>query len=386
MSSKTLTLIKEVAVEQNFGLTTLHEARIKRKHIEVGTGSGGDAAGKAFEVHVAKHVGHILRGGTSAEEHYPEHFSDESGDTPQQSVKKQKTRLGKTLHNQVERHARRMAYHIVNHMKKQGVQLDNTSKIHWTSKPKDLERLTNKKGIKGTADITITHAGKHHGFSLKYSTSQTKPSLRSPGINDLNTMLKADHEHVHNLIKDSGEKIKKTVGNYVGTGNNDTKHEAFKNLLTRPSSSHEHKAARAALDHSKSLHHQLASHYSDSFNKLNHEEKKSFIRKMIDAEKQPTIKPYRASYNGAKNTSYITNPTKDFDETDLHTHSYSSESSGASVNIYAHHHDGSKTKVSSLGIKNKFSSPFKGIGGRVSDVSKTTTRMRLRIRKKVNNG
>jgi len=380
MSSKALTYIKEIAVEQNFGL--LFEARTKRKHIEVSTGSGGDAAGKAFEVHVAKHIGHILRGGASAEDHYPEHFSDESGDTPQQSVKKQKSRLGKTLHDQVERHARRMAYHIVNHMRKQGVELDHTSKIHWTSKPKDLERLTGKKGIKGTADITITHAGKHHGFSLKYSTSETKPSLRSPGIEDLNTMLKADHKHVNNLVKDTKEKIKKTVGHYVGEGNNDTKHNAFKSLLTRHSSSQEHKSARAALEHSKSLHHQLASHYSDSFNKLNHEERKSFIRKMNDAEEQPTIKPYRASYNGARNSSHISNPTKDFDETDSNTHHYSSESNGASVNIYAHHHDGSRTKVASFGIKNKGSSPFKGIGGRVGDVSKTVSRMKLRIKKK----
>ena len=383
MSSKALTYIKEIAVEQNFGL--LFEARIKRKHIEVGTGSGGDAAGKIFEIQTAKHIGHILRGGDDPEKHYPDHFSDESGDTPQESLKKQKNTLGKDrtdLHEQIDRHARIMAYHIVNHMKKQGINLDHTSKIHWTSKPKDLERLTDKKGIKGTADITITHAGKHHGFSLKYSTSGTKPSLRSPGINDLNNMLDADHQHTHKLIKDTYDKIKRTVGNYVGTGNNKTKHAAFKSLLTRPSSSREHAAASAALDHSRSLHHQLASHYSDSFNKLSHEKKKTFIRKMNDAEEQPTIKPYRASYNGAKNTSYISNPTKDFDEIDSRTHHYSSEINGASVNIYAHHHDGSRTKVSSFRIKNKQSSPFKGIGGRVGDVSKTSTRMRVRIRKK----
>ena len=159
--------------------------KTKRNVIQVDTGSEGDAAGKAFEIHVAKHIGHILRGGSNPEEHYPEHFSDESGDTPENSLSKQRKRLGKSLHDQVERHSRRMAYHIVNHMKKQGIHLDNNSKIHWTSKPKDLERLTGRKGIKGTADITITHNGKHHGFSLKYSTSGTKPSLRSPGINDL---------------------------------------------------------------------------------------------------------------------------------------------------------------------------------------------------------
>jgi hypothetical protein len=103
---------------------------------------------------------------------------------------------------------------------------------------------------------------------------------------------------------------------------------------------------------------------------------------MNDAEEQPTIKPYRGSYNAVKNSSYISNPTKDFDETDSKTHHYSSEVSGASVNIYAHHHDGSKTKVSSFGIKNKGSSPFSSIVGRVRDVSKEVTRMRVRVKKK----
>ena len=85
---------------------------------------------------------------------------------------------------------------------------------------------------------------------------------------------------------------------------------------------------------------------------------------------------------GLKSWQTYLGPTKDFDETDSKTHHYSSEVSGASVNIYAHHHDGSKTKVSSFGIKNKGSSPFSGIVGRVGDVAKTKTTMRVRIKKK----
>jgi hypothetical protein len=375
-----VSLIKEDARQSNLGLF-IFEA--KSKHIEVSTGGGGDAAGKAFEVHTAKHIGHILRGGTDSEAHYPEHFSDTSGDTPQESVKKQKSRLGSVLHNQIERHARRMAYHIVNHMKKQGINLDNTSKVHWTSKPNDLERLTGRKGIKGTADITVTHKGKHHGFSLKYSTSSTPPSLRSPGIDSLNRLLKADHEHVSHISNQHDSDVDKSVGQYVGKGSKSEKHQRFKKLLTMSHSSGEHKAAMNALEASKSTHRKLASHYSDSFNKLNHEDKTAFIRKMNDAEEQPTIKPYRASYNGKLNSSHISNPTRDFDEIHSKAHSYSSEVSGSSVNIYAHNHDGSRTKVSSFGIKNKSSSPYSGLSGRVSDVSKKfTTRVRAKIKPK----
>lgn len=330
----------------------------------VGTGAGGDAAGKAFEIHVAKHIGHILKGRKgNAENHYPEHFSDESGDDPKTSAAKQKAVLGDDLHREIDHHARRMAHHLIGHMRNRGHDLDHTSRIHWTSKPKDLERLTGKEGIKGTADITISHKGKHHGVSLKYSQSGGKPSLRSPGIDDLNHHLKADKGHVGGMIAQHKRNVEKHVGKDVGEGSNDDKHERFKDLPDH------HEGKIKAREEFKSLHRKLASHYSDSFNKLNHGEKTDFLRRMVDAEKQPTIKPYRANYDSKRKKSHISNPTEAFDAHHKTVKHYSSEHVGASFNIYSHHADGTKKKMTSIGIKNKGSSPYTGIGGRVGDVS-----------------
>jgi len=336
--------------------------KLRRKVMKVKTGSGGDSAGKAFEIHVAKHIGHILKGG-HPEDHYPEHFSDESGDSPKHAIKKLHGKLGKELHDHIDHHARRMAHHIVGHLKNSGHELDHTARVHWTSKPKDLERLTGKEGIKGTADITVSHKGKHHGFSLKYSTSGSKPSLRSPGINDLNKSLKASHGFVYRSMGEHKDHVEQQVGHLVGNGSDKSKHAAFKALPEK------HKGKISSLVNSKELHRKLAGHYSDSFNKLKHHEKADFIRKMIDAEKSPTIKPYRASYDAHRGTTHITNPTKDFDEQHKTVKKYEAEHVGSSFNVYAHHHNGDKKKITSVGIKNKSSSPYAGIGGRVGDVS-----------------
>lgn len=334
-------------------------ARIVRK---AKTGQGGDASGKSFEIHVAKHIGHILKGG-HPEEHYPEHFSDESGDKPEHAIKKLKGRLGNDLHDAIDHHARRMAHHIVGHMRNAGHELDHTSRVHWTSKPKDLERLTGKEGIKGTADITVSHKGKHHGFSLKYSTSGSKPSLRSPGIHDLNKSLKAHNGFVFKSMKEHKKHVEQQVGHLVGHGSDKSKHEAFKHI------SDKHRGKISSIVNSKELHRKLAGHYADSFNRLSHGEKSDFIRKMNDAEKSPTIKPYRASYDASKGTSHIHNPTKEFEDQHKTVHHYEAEHTGSSFNIYAHHHNGDKKKITSVGIKNKGGSPYTGIGGRVGDVS-----------------
>lgn len=331
---------------------------------KVGTGKLADAAGKAFEIHTAKHIGHILKGAKgNPEHHYPKHFSDESGDDPKSAIEKVKARLGDALHAEIDHHARRMAYHLIGHMKNRGHDLDHTTDIHWTSKPKDLERLTGKKGIKGTADVAITHKGKHHGVSLKYSQSGGKPSLRSPGIKDLNKHLEADNRHVFGMIAQHHRTVEKHVGKDIGKGSAEVKHQKFKALPDH------HPGKKASLTDAKDLHKKLAAHYSDSFNKLDHGKKTEFLRKMVDAEKQPTIKPYRANYDSKRKKSHISNPTEAFDEHHKTVKHYSSEHVGASFNIYAHHHDGTKRKVTSIGIKNKQSSPYKGLGGRVGDVS-----------------
>lgn len=381
MTSNIVSLIKETARHKNLGLHIIIE---KKSDFSVGTGAGGDAAGKAFEIHVAKHIGHILKGGDNPEEHYPEHFSDESGDSPTESLKKQKDRLGEHHHDIIEKHARRMAHHIINHLKKRGVTLDHTSKVTWTSKPKDLERLTGVKGVKGTSDITVSHGKNHYGFSLKYTASGSKPSLRSPGIKDLNGMLNADHDRVDDIVKKNKTSVDMQMKKHVGTGSMKEKHQRFKSLLALNSTHPGHIAAKRALETTKSMHRELAGHYTESFNKLSHEHKTSFIRKMIDAEEQPTIKPFRAGYDGSKGESYVSNPTEDFDKIHKNTHEYRAEQSGASVNIYAHHHDGTRTKITSFGIKNKSSSPYSGLGGRVGDTSikKSVIKRKKKIVKK----
>lgn len=386
MTSNIVSLIKETARQKNLGTFeyVLHESLLleKKKDIYVETGAGGDAAGKAFEVHVAKHIGHILKGGDDPEAHYPEHFSDESGDTPHDSIAKQKEILGEHHHDIIEKHTRRMAYHIVNHLKKRGINLDHTAKVTWTSKPKDLERLTGVKGVKGTSDIVISHGNNHYGVSLKYTASGSKPSLRSPGIKDLNETLSADHKRVENIIGKSKNAIDIQMKSHIGTGSNKIKHQRFKTLMKLSSSHPGHVAAQRALESSKSMHRELAGHYSDSFNKLGHDHKVSFIRRMIDAEEQPTIKPFRAGYDASKGESYVSNPTEDFEKIHKNTREYKAEQSGASVNIFAHHHDGTRTKIASFGIKNKGSSPYSGLAGRVGDTTKKSIIKRKKIIKK----
>ena len=365
---------------------TINESKAKASAGgHVGTDSA-DAAGKAFELHVAKHIGHIISGEQGhPDDHHPHHFSDESGDPPHISLEKQKRKLGDHLNNQIDIHARKMAHHIINHISKHH-EMDvrgGDAKVYWTSKPNDLERLTGKKGVKGTSDIVIHHGSHYHGVSLKYSNSGSSPSLRSPGIADLNKHLHADHTHVQNLIKQHDAEVDLHVAAHVGTGSRKDKHAKFKALAVSRGSGRA--AAHRALDSSKSYHRQLADHYSDSFNKISHEHKTGFIRRMIDAEEQPTIKPYRASYDAKRGVSKVSNPTTDFDNIHKNVRHYSAESSGAAVNIHATMKDGSKKKVCSFGIKNKSSSPYTGFTGRVSDVtSKADTKKRVKriIKKK----
>lgn len=371
MTSKLLSIVKQTVNEVLLDSSFITEAKKQRLSDENLSGAMADAAGKAFEIHVGKHISHILNGEKGhPDHHYPEHFSDESGDSPVASAAKQKKILGSHIHDRIESHARRMAHHIINHIKKHtGSDLDHTSKVYWTSKPKDLERLTGVKDIKGTSDLVIHHGGKYHGISLKYSASGSVPGLGSPGIESLSKSLKADESHVKKLTLLHDKEVDKHVGHLLGTGSKKEKHAKFKELLKSTGSTR--LAANSALSASKDFHKQLSAHFSDSFNKLDHHEKTAFIRKSIDAEDQPTIKPYRASYDGARGISKVENPTAKFDEIHKKSTHYSSEVTGATVNIHAHHKDGTKTKVCSFGIKNKSSSPYSGLSGRVLGMSGT---------------
>lgn len=377
-------LIRNIISEKydSLGYNLLQE---KKRGTSIISPDAADASGKAFELHVAKHIGHIINGEKGhPDDHHPEHFSDESGDAPHISLAKQRKKLGDHINNKIDRDARRMAHHILNHIHKHaGISLRGTnSKVYWTSKPNDLERLTGKKGIKGTSDIVIHHEKTYHGVSLKYSNSGSNPSLRSPGIEDLNKHLKADSHHVANISSQHDKEVHAHVGHLVGQGSKKEKHQKFKALVASGGSGAA--SAGKALEASKSAHKKLALHYSDSFNKLPHEHKAHFIRKMNDAEEQPTIKPYRASYDGARGVSKVTNPTNDFDEIHKKTKHYEAENLGASVHIHAVLHDGTKKKVCSFGIKNKSSSPYSSFAGRVSDTSsnKTTVKKVKRIVKK----
>lgn len=372
MTSKNLSIIKTLIKEKydSLGYFPINEARTKK--VSIVTPDTADAAGKAFELHVAKHVGHILNGEIGhPDDYHPHHFSDESGDPPHVSLAKQAKKLGEHINAKVDRDARRMAHHIVNHIiKHTGADLHGENpkpKVYWTSKPKDLERLTGKKGVKSTSDIVIHHGKTYSGISLKYSNSGTSPSLRSPGIEDLTKHLKADHGHVQHIMKTHDSEVDMHVGKLVGSGSKKIKHQNFKTLMKTGGTARV--AANKALDASKSAHRKLADHFSDSFNKLDHHEKTSFIRRMIDAEEQPTIKPYRASYDGAKGISKISNPTHDFDKIHRDTHHFESHTVGASVNIHAVMKNGERKKVCSFGIKNKSSSPYSSFAGRVGDVS-----------------
>lgn len=322
-----------------------------------------DAAGKAFELYVAKHILYNLKDGDNPDSYCPKHFSHESGDSPSISIDKQKEKLGKELYTQINFDAKMTAEYIIQHINTHSKDLlTKEYDVYWTSKPKDLIRLTGDSEVRNSSDLVIQKDNIYHGISLKYLSTNKKTFLRSPGIRDLTEELKADSVLIDNILDQHTKAIDEHVGHFIGNGTKKDKHDRFKEISNIGNEKH---AIENAKEASRNTHKQLAYHFSYSFSRLDHTDKIKIIRKMTQAEEQTKIKPYIAFFNRSKREVMIEDPIKSFNEINDKTSSYDSRYIGASFSIYANHDDGTYTKVISIGIKNKESTPYSSITGRV---------------------
>jgi len=142
-------------------------------YLNESTGSSQNTSGVLHELL----VGHHLNGGKHMEQHV-----DSNGLTPQEAHDKLKASISDDEYNKIHAKAKKAADSIKSIAEKNGHKIH---KIHWTSKPGDLERTT---GIKASqsddaSDLVVTTKNgkgekKHHGVSLKVSTN--KPSAHIP--------------------------------------------------------------------------------------------------------------------------------------------------------------------------------------------------------------
>lgn len=138
---------------------------------EDASGAKRNSAGVLHEILTAK----FLNGGK-----FPEHHRSEEGLTPEEAHDKYKQNHSDEEYEGIHKRAQAAANDILKHVNKHG----EVHKVHWTSKPGDIEKVT---GIKSTqkedpSDVVVTTKHpktgelKHHTVSLKVTkdTPSTK--------------------------------------------------------------------------------------------------------------------------------------------------------------------------------------------------------------------
>lgn len=151
----------------------LYEATERQK----GAGSKSDAAGKLHELLVGYH----LKDGKHMEQH-----ADKDGLSPKQVHDNIKKTLTRDEYNQANQKAKSAAKDIKSKTETDG---HKVTRVHWTSKPGDIERSTKIASTQkqDTSDIVVhTTKGKQtkfHGVSLKVTGSSSKQiPVSNPGI------------------------------------------------------------------------------------------------------------------------------------------------------------------------------------------------------------
>lgn len=134
-------------------------------------------------------VGKHLNGGKHMEQH-----PNAEGETPKEAHDRLKKQIvekhGQETYNDMDKKSKDAAEHIRKKVGKKGVK-----KVHWTSKPGDIERLTGKKTSQDddASDIYIEHHDKKHkftGVSLKTMEKKgAKAPVGNPGLGTIDKKL-----------------------------------------------------------------------------------------------------------------------------------------------------------------------------------------------------
>lgn len=178
-------------------------------------GLDNDAKGKMHEVLVAAHLKSPDHEGPHSKKKmtFPEHFRTDSDEDKEGKPRKQ-GESPEELHNRLRSRLTPEQYHHHYHKAKAAAQaiLDEekrrakkqkrkprtVSNVHWTSNPKDIERLTGKKGAKNPSDLVVTWSdGKREGKSMKVGRKSAAPTLSNPGKKQLHRLAHADLPENH---------------------------------------------------------------------------------------------------------------------------------------------------------------------------------------------
>ena len=234
--------------------TTLHEA----------TGQGIDATGKLFELHTMRH----LAGGD-----HPRHYRDDNLGHPAAAAETLKGRVDQEEYDKVLKSSEAAADRIREHIAKNhpGFVIH---KVTWASNKRDIQRFHEDNKTGGTqteqdnADyiVSIKHPEtgeiRHIGISSKYSAD---PTARSPGIDALSNMAKANSDETRNIVRDHDKKISSVMG--FTNQSSEAKSDIFRRI-TAGGSKEELSKKREVDDISRSRGVTLAQHLHKAFSNI----------------------------------------------------------------------------------------------------------------------
>lgn len=319
--------------------------------------ASNDDKGKLHELLVAHH----LSSDNEEEKNLPSHYRDENGKSPKEVHDSIKSRISEEDYNKAHKRAKKAAAKIKEHLKSKGIHQEHIKKIVWTSNKSDHKKFTGEDDPNSDADVMIethNHPGhKYHGISLKVGSGN--PNLRNPGISQLNSLTKANKDHVNSVLKAHKDTIHKLGYSHI---NQSVNHNQYKK-----DKAGENKVKADAADDSKlkTLKH-LASHYTDSFNNLSHEDKHHMITKLMAPEtKFPHIRVHsKTPKNGGEETHHIEDHQSDLqNELAKHKHGFVAVNKGQRMVIHAKNEDGTPNttkKIASITMKG-VSGPIKGM-------------------------
>lgn len=319
--------------------------------------SSSDDKGKLHELLVAHHL-------SSDEDHLkdlPNHYRDENGKSPREVHDAIRSRISEEDYQNAHKRAKNAANKIKEELKKKGIHSKHIKKIVWTSNKSDHRKFTGEDDHNSDADVMlrVDHPDhpKYHGISLKVGSG--KPNLRNPGIDQLNRLTKSRKEHVSGLLRTHKESLHKL-------GYDKAKSIADNHKQYKSDKSGENIERAKAADHSKlDTLKKLASHYTDSFNKLEHHEKHHVLTSlMAPATKFPHIRAHTKTPKSGGETHHIEDHQSNLqNELAKHKHGFVAINKGQRIVIHAKNEDGThnpKKKIASLTMKG-VSGPIKGI-------------------------
>lgn len=154
-----------------------HYAREYQKHKHMGHEFAHETAMKAIQAPSRIPSSHMYDIA-----HMPQ-FKDANNKTASELHKEISSKLNQKDYEEHFQHALHGAKHLINHLASNGI--TDLKGVHFTSNPKDIERLTNKKETGNNSDIVVEHGTKSgkSGFSGVSLKSGENSKLNNPGMN-----------------------------------------------------------------------------------------------------------------------------------------------------------------------------------------------------------